>query len=107
VLDVIGRLRELGHAVYLVGGCVRDMVRKVAPKDFDVATSAPSAGIQHGTVTVSGVAFSFPTEYLLEHGPLICAPWPSNSLGSCPSPSATPASPSSLRAAHGSRRGGR
>ncbi len=64
VLEVIARLRELGHAVYLVGGCVRDMVRKVHPKDFDVATSAlPEevqrafrkvipTGIQHGTVTV-------------------------------------------------------
>ncbi|QSQ18129.1 CCA tRNA nucleotidyltransferase [Myxococcus landrumensis] len=64
VLDVIARLRELGHAVYLVGGCVRDMVRQVHPKDFDVATSAlPDevqrafrkvipTGIQHGTVTV-------------------------------------------------------
>ncbi|MFY1827810.1 CCA tRNA nucleotidyltransferase [Myxococcus fulvus] len=64
VLDVIARLRELNHAVYLVGGCVRDMVRKVPPKDFDVATSAlPEevqrafrkvipTGIQHGTVTV-------------------------------------------------------
>jgi tRNA nucleotidyltransferase (CCA-adding enzyme) len=64
VLDVIARLRELGHAVYLVGGCVRDMVRQVHPKDFDVATSAlPEevqrafrkvipTGIQHGTVTV-------------------------------------------------------
>ncbi|WP_434344765.1 CCA tRNA nucleotidyltransferase [Myxococcus virescens] len=64
VLDVIARLRELGHAVYLVGGCVRDMVRLVHPKDFDVATSAlPQevqgafrkvipTGIQHGTVTV-------------------------------------------------------
>lgn len=64
VLEVIARLRELGHAVYLVGGCVRDMVRQVPPKDFDVATSAlPEevqaafrkvipTGIQHGTVTV-------------------------------------------------------
>jgi tRNA nucleotidyltransferase (CCA-adding enzyme) len=64
VLDVIARLREQGHAVYLVGGCVRDMVRLVPPKDFDVATSAlPEevqrafrkvipTGIQHGTVTV-------------------------------------------------------
>ncbi|MBU8897029.1 CCA tRNA nucleotidyltransferase [Corallococcus sp. M34] len=64
VIEVISRLRELGHAVYLVGGCVRDMVRQVQPKDFDVATSAlPQevqaafrkvipTGIQHGTVTV-------------------------------------------------------
>ncbi|HEX8823958.1 MAG TPA: [cytidine(C)-cytidine(C)-adenosine (A)]-adding enzyme [Archangium sp.] len=64
VLDVIARLRELGHATYLVGGCVRDSLRGVHPKDFDVATSAlPQqvqgafrkvipTGIQHGTVTV-------------------------------------------------------
>jgi tRNA nucleotidyltransferase (CCA-adding enzyme) len=64
VLEVLRRLRELGFAVFLVGGCVRDMVRGVSPKDFDVATSAlpeqvQSAfkkviptGIQHGTVTV-------------------------------------------------------
>lgn len=64
VLDVLRRLRELGFAVFLVGGCVRDMVRTVPPKDFDVATSAHPhevqaafkkvipTGIQHGTVTV-------------------------------------------------------
>jgi tRNA nucleotidyltransferase (CCA-adding enzyme) len=64
VLNVIVRLRELGHAAYLVGGCVRDTLRGVHPKDFDVATSAlPEevqrgfrkvipTGIQHGTVTV-------------------------------------------------------
>ncbi|HYO57385.1 MAG TPA: CCA tRNA nucleotidyltransferase [Archangium sp.] len=64
VLDVIARLRELGHAAYLVGGCVRDTLRGFHPKDFDVATSAlPEevqrafrkvipTGIQHGTVTV-------------------------------------------------------
>jgi tRNA nucleotidyltransferase (CCA-adding enzyme) len=64
VLDVIARLLELGHATYLVGGCVRDSLRGVRPKDFDVATSAlPEevqrafrkvipTGIQHGTVTV-------------------------------------------------------
>ena len=64
VLTVIARLRELGHAAYLVGGCVRDTLRGVHPKDFDVATSARPeevqrgfrkvipTGIQHGTVTV-------------------------------------------------------
>ena len=32
VLDVIARLRELGHAVFLVGGCVRDMLRGRPPQ---------------------------------------------------------------------------
>ena len=57
-------LQGAGHQAFLVGGCVRDMMRGASPKDFDVATSALPAevqkafkrviptGIQHGTVTV-------------------------------------------------------
>jgi hypothetical protein len=29
-----------GYEVYLVGGCVRDLILKRTPKDFDVVTSA-------------------------------------------------------------------
>jgi poly(A) polymerase len=39
-LRIVERLRELGHAAYFAGGCVRDLLLGVAPKDFDVATSA-------------------------------------------------------------------
>ncbi len=39
-LRIVRRLRALGHAAYLAGGCVRDLLLGVAPKDFDVATSA-------------------------------------------------------------------
>lgn len=34
------QLRERGHAAYFAGGCVRDLLLGVAPKDYDVATSA-------------------------------------------------------------------
>ncbi len=34
------RLRQSGHAAFLVGGCVRDLLLDKMPKDFDVATSA-------------------------------------------------------------------
>src|SRR3954449_8286960 len=37
---VIQRLRRYDHAAYLVGGCVRDLLLKRKPKDFDVVTSA-------------------------------------------------------------------
>lgn len=33
-------LRECGHQAYFAGGCVRDLLLGVEPKDFDVATSA-------------------------------------------------------------------
>ena len=29
-----------GHEVYLVGGCVRDLILQKTPKDFDVITTA-------------------------------------------------------------------
>lgn len=37
---VVRRLTRHGHEAYLVGGCVRDLLVKRRPKDFDVATSA-------------------------------------------------------------------
>jgi poly(A) polymerase len=39
-VTVVRRLRRFGHKAYLVGGCVRDLLLGVRPKDFDVATSA-------------------------------------------------------------------
>jgi len=37
---VVRRLAKAGFAAYLVGGCVRDLLLGLKPKDFDVATSA-------------------------------------------------------------------
>jgi poly(A) polymerase len=37
---VVYRLLDGGHQAYLVGGCIRDLLLKKRPKDFDVATSA-------------------------------------------------------------------
>ncbi len=37
---VLERLRGSGHEAYLVGGCVRDFVMGVEPKDYDVTTDA-------------------------------------------------------------------
>ncbi len=39
-LSVARTLREAGHKAYFAGGCVRDLLLGIAPKDFDVATSA-------------------------------------------------------------------
>lgn len=38
--SIILDLRAHGHQAYLVGGCVRDRLLKVSPKDFDVSTDA-------------------------------------------------------------------
>jgi len=39
-LKVLYRLRDAGHQAFLVGGCVRDILLGLEPKDFDVATDA-------------------------------------------------------------------
>ncbi|PUZ46906.1 hypothetical protein GQ55_7G120800 [Panicum hallii var. hallii] len=38
--NVLHRLRSRGYDVYLVGGCVRDLIMKKTPKDFDIITTA-------------------------------------------------------------------
>jgi len=37
---VLDKLREAGHVALFAGGCVRDMLLKREPKDYDVATDA-------------------------------------------------------------------
>ena len=45
-LAVVRRLREAGHDAYFAGGCVRDMLLGLRPKDYDVATDAPPDRVQ-------------------------------------------------------------
>jgi len=40
VCFILNRLKAAGHEAYLVGGCVRDLVRGVPPGDYDIVTSA-------------------------------------------------------------------
>ncbi|XP_057423041.1 uncharacterized protein LOC130716979 isoform X2 [Lotus japonicus] len=40
VKKVLNGLKKKGYDVYLVGGCVRDLILKETPKDFNVITSA-------------------------------------------------------------------
>jgi putative nucleotidyltransferase with HDIG domain len=39
-LRIIQELRNRGHQAFLVGGCVRDRLLGIAPKDYDVSTNA-------------------------------------------------------------------
>lgn len=65
-IGLVEALSDAGYEAYLVGGCVRDMLRCRTPKDYDITTSATpeqtkavfndkqiiETGIKHGTVTV-------------------------------------------------------
>ncbi len=49
-LDIVAVLRSHGHLAYLVGGCVRDRLLGIRPKDFDVSTDAvPEQVVQYFT----------------------------------------------------------
>lgn len=63
---IINTLRTNGYDAYIVGGCVRDSILGLIPKDWDITTSAPAEAIkkcfsdcslinigeQHGTIGV-------------------------------------------------------
>ncbi|HQK23365.1 MAG TPA: CCA tRNA nucleotidyltransferase, partial [Candidatus Latescibacteria bacterium] len=73
--DVIRTLHAAGYDAYLIGGCVRDMVLGLIPKDFDIVTSAKPEetqalfprslrlGAQFGVITVltNGLSFDVAT----------------------------------------------
>ena len=40
------KLREHNHIAFFAGGCVRDMVRNLPPKDIDIATDARPEEVQ-------------------------------------------------------------
>ena len=64
--SVLQILTNKGYEAYLVGGCVRDLIRGVVPHDWDICTSARpeeteacfagrriiKTGLKHGTITV-------------------------------------------------------
>lgn len=61
---VCQKLHDAGHQAFLVGGCVRDSILGLEPKDWDIATDAHPdkvislfqkvipTGIEYGTVTI-------------------------------------------------------
>lgn len=75
VRGICRRLREVGKRAWIVGGCVRDLLRGVGVADYDICTDAlpeettrafpkvVPTGIEHGTVSVlwKGVAYEVTT----------------------------------------------
>lgn len=47
VVNILYRLKKNGFEGYLVGGAIRDFLRGVQPKDFDVATDATPHELRH------------------------------------------------------------
>jgi len=45
--EIVSRLQREGFETYLVGGCVRDLLLDLSPKDFDIATTASPEECKH------------------------------------------------------------
>lgn len=46
VKTILNKLRKSGFEAYIVGGCVRDMLRNIEPQDWDIATNAKPKEIE-------------------------------------------------------------
>lgn len=58
-LRVVETLRGAGHVAYLAGGCVRDELLGIEPKDFDVATDARPEAVRGLFKRTAAVGASF------------------------------------------------
>jgi poly(A) polymerase len=67
-LEVAARLRQSGHIAYFAGGCVRDMVRGLTPKDYDIVTDARPEAVQSLFPHTFAVGAHFGVIIVLENG---------------------------------------
>ena len=46
IIKILNKLEEAGFEAYVVGGCVRDFILDIEPKDWDITTNAKPEEIQ-------------------------------------------------------------
>src|SRR5437667_3073147 len=66
--EVAKRLRAQGHIAYFAGGCVRDMVRGLPAKDFDIATDGTPDVVQKIFSHTYAVGAHFGVIVVVENG---------------------------------------
>ncbi|KTC65151.1 poly(A) polymerase (plasmid) [Legionella adelaidensis] len=70
-LKVLNRLNSAGFEAYLVGGSVRDLLLRKAPKDFDVATNATPTQIKNLFRNARIIGRRFKLVHMLFHREII------------------------------------
>lgn len=65
--EIVKSLHKKGHDAYFAGGCVRDKLRGVEPKDFDIATSAGPDEVQKLFSKTIPVGVQFGVVMVIEH----------------------------------------
>ena len=67
-VEIVRALRAKKHEAFLVGGCVRDLLMRRVPKDFDVATSARPEEVAKIFPRVIPVGIQFGVQMVLQRG---------------------------------------
>ena len=66
--EIAKQLRERDHVAYFAGGSVRDMVRGLPAKDFDIATDATPNAVQKIFPHTFAVGAHFGVVVVVENG---------------------------------------
>ncbi|MDF1808943.1 MAG: CCA tRNA nucleotidyltransferase [Phycisphaerales bacterium] len=67
-VNVVQLLKTKGHIAYLAGGCVRDLLLGIDPKDFDVATDATPENIGQYFKRTASVGAAFGVMLVRDYG---------------------------------------
>ncbi len=67
-MEIITGLRAAGHVALLAGGCVRDRLLQLPPKDYDVATDAHPEGVLELFPKARRVGAKFGVMLVRKHG---------------------------------------
>jgi tRNA nucleotidyltransferase/poly(A) polymerase len=68
---VLRRLRESGHVAYFAGGCVRDLLLGLEPKDWDIATNAPPPRVRQLFPRTQAVGAKFGVILVRQNGSVV------------------------------------
>jgi poly(A) polymerase len=67
-VQIVRRLRQNNYQAYFAGGCVRDMVMKITPRDYDIATDATPPQIKRLFKKTVSVGAAFGTVLVIWEG---------------------------------------
>lgn len=65
---IVAKLQAAGFSAYFVGGCVRDRLMGIAPRDYDIATSAQPQEVEKLFSRTVAVGAAFGVVRVLEEG---------------------------------------
>src|SRR5258708_6379103 len=57
ITEIVNAFKKNGYEIFLVGGCVRDMLLKKSVKDWDLTTNATHEDLERRDFTINAIAY--------------------------------------------------